>query len=142
MQYHPRHIILLSQEARRPRPNRPPIQYNPIMANIQILRQIQINSLNIVIEWLLRGDLPIRLTKASIFVYYRIHMNVLKEVTFEPSLDQINVFGIAVWKYHGVLGIFVYEEDLEFGARLGVEEEVVGVHWESRYWGLKEHLWN
>ena len=43
---------------------------------------------------------------------------------------------------HCVLCISINEQYLKFGATLGVQVEVVGVHWKPGHWRLEQQLRN
>ena len=53
-------------------------------------------------------------------------------------MNEVDVLCVTVRKHDGVLGVAIDEKYLEFGAALGVEEEVIWVHGEPRYGRLEK----
>ena len=86
---------------------------------------------------LLTRQTAITLAKPSVLIHDAINLDMLQEIGLEPCLDQVDVLGVSVGQDECVLGVAVDEENLKLAATLAVEEEVVWVHWEARYWRLE-----
>ena len=113
MQDNTSHIVLLCKEGRRARAYRPPVQDDVVGIDVQVLRQVEVDCLDVIVERNLSWDLSVALSESSVLIDYRIYLDMLEEVGLEPGLDEIDVLCVPVGKNDGVLGVAVDEEDLE-----------------------------
>ncbi len=72
--------VLFRQEAWGTGPNGPTIEYDIVWTDIEILRQVKIDSLNVFIQRLVSRQTPIALSKASILIDYAIDVDLLQKV--------------------------------------------------------------
>ena len=142
MEHDSGHVVLLSEITGRPRADAPPEENDLVRRYVDVLRQIQIDSLDVVVEALFFRDVPVRLSEASILVDHSIYVDMFQEVRLQPLLDQINIFRVTMREYHRVLGVPVDKEHLHPLARGRMEVNMIGVHGEARDWRLEKQLRN
>ena len=102
-----------------------------VRADIQILRQVQVNRLNVVIYAALLWYRPIALAISSVLVDDAVDVDDFEELGAEPVLNLVYVLSICMGQNHGVLGVSIDVQHLEFVSTLTVQVEMLGVHGEA-----------
>ena len=138
MQNHSCNRVPLRQVARRPRANRAPVQNDVVWADVQVLSQVEVHSLNVLIQRLLSWQTSIALAETRVLVHDTVNFNLLQEVRLQPSLDEVDVLSVSVRQNEGVLGVAINEQHLELTAALAVQEQMVRIHREARDRWLEE----
>ena len=78
-----------------------------VRADIQILRQVQVNRLNVVIYAALLWNRSIALAISSVLVDDAVDVYAFEEVIAEPALNYVYVLSIAMGQNDGVLGVSI-----------------------------------
>ena len=91
---------------------------------------------------MVRGQLSVGLTEASVLVNDAVDLDLLQEVGEDPLLHEVDVLCVAVGEDYCVLGVAIYVDEGQFGAAFRVELDVVRVHreatdrWLEHYFGV------